>query len=139
MEEGQVENFTVLPGPWLGQSWWASIGNPPKPGRAVAGEWACRRGRCHCTCEACGTHGVHTRRATGSKPQGQESAEVGGGRCTEKVRVLLWAQGLEHAMYMSGGPEQGGHWAPAEAAKLLRDCTAGTEHHPTSPHTQTPD
>lgn len=57
--------------------------------------------------------------ATGSKPRGQELAE--------RVRVPLWAQGMEHAIHMSGRPEQGGPWAQAGAAHLLRDCHLGAQ------------
>lgn len=50
-----------------------------------------------------------------------------GQELAERVRVPLRAQGMEHAIYMSGRPEQGGPWVQAGAAHLLRDCHLGAE------------
>lgn len=68
-----------------------------------------------------GAHGSHTRRVTGIKPHGQELHKTDG-MVPRKSELPLWAQGMGHAMYMSGGPEQGSHWAQVHATKWLRDC-----------------
>lgn len=108
MEEGEVADHeivkmvTVLPGPQMGQSCRASLSNPPGDRRAVAGEWACRGSQVPLQVRGLG-HDINTRGATGSKPQGGSQTSLVGG-CTG-VRMPLWAQSLEHAMSMSGGPE----------------------------------
>lgn len=84
--------------------------------QAVAGEWACRRSWVQGL-----EHSIHTKRATGSEPQGQEPDEVGENGHRSQDATVGTRPGACSVHVMSGGGQQGGHWAQ-RATKLLRDC-----------------